>query len=100
MNLAKTLGGVQDYLLNGWHKGHSRLAELDRLIDALEKKEADLEKRLDQETAPLRRRHLKIELKVARMQRMKGVRRRREMESERPPSRVASHSSTMANAVD
>lgn len=100
MNLAKTLGGVQDYLLNGWHKDHSRVTELDQLIDALEKKAADLEKRLDQQTDPLRRRHLKIELKVARMQRIKGIRRRQEIESERPRSRVASHSSTMANAVD
>ena len=100
MNLAKTLGGVQDYLLNAWHKDHSRLAKLDQLLDALEKKAADLEKRLDREKDPLRRRHLKIELKVARMQRTKGIRRRREMASERSPSRVASHSSTTANAIN
>ena len=100
MDLKDFRDKFQDYLSNGWNNKHTRYAELGRLIDALERKETDLEKRLDTESDPLRRRHLKIELKVTRVQRAKGIRRRRELQRESKPRHVPSHSTTMANVVD
>jgi hypothetical protein len=50
--------------------GHS---ELERVLKALEDKEAELQRRLAEEQLPHRRRHLEIELEVVRAQHSKGV---------------------------
>ena len=63
-----------------------RNADLNRLIEALKKKEAELAQRLDREKAPLKRRHLKIELKVAQMQHAKALKRCRELQDDSAPA--------------
>ena len=100
MDLKDIRDDLQDFLRNGWNNRHTRYAELGRLVDALEKKETNLEKRLDMERDPLKRRHLKIELKVTRVQRAKGIRRLRELQPERTPSHIPSHGSTIVNVTD
>ena len=52
------------------HHGHD---ELEQLLDALEKKDAALQRRLETEQQPERRRQLEIELEVTRLQRSKGI---------------------------
>lgn len=47
--------------------------ELGLLLEALDKKDAELQRRLESEQEPLKRRKLEIELEVTRMQRSKGV---------------------------
>lgn len=44
-----------------------------RLLEALEKKDAELQRRLKSEKEPLKRRRLEIEIKVIRLQHSKGV---------------------------
>ena len=47
--------------------------ELEQLLNALEKKDAELQRRLEAEQEPEKRRHLEIELEVTRVQRSKGI---------------------------
>ena len=100
MNLKDIRDSLQDYLHGGWLKDHTRIERLSQLIDALERKEANLEKRLDAERDPLNRRHLKIELKVTRMQLAKGSKRRRELQSETAPDFAPPHTSRVAGVTD
>jgi len=68
MNMKSIRDEIQGYLHSGLFTNHTRSDRLGELMDALQKKEADLEKRLDAAGDSLQRRHLKIELKVTRMQ--------------------------------
>lgn len=79
MNLSKMRDGLQQYLHSAFHRHHGPLAELEQLIVALEKKDTNLQEQLTTEKDPLKRRHLKIELKVTRLQREKGLARRQEL---------------------
>ena len=65
----------------GLHRQDGHGAELDQLIEALKKKDADLEQRLGQERDPIKRRHIKIELQVTRLQYRKGLARRLELQT-------------------
>ena len=80
MKLSTMRDGLRHYLHNGTRTQQGPLAQLDHLIRALEQKEACLQQQLAAETDPARRRHLKIELAVARMQHDKGLARRLELE--------------------
>ncbi len=80
MDLAKLREALQHYL----HRDPSPCAELDRLLSALARQSADLEQRLSQEQDPLQRRHLKIKLKVARLQHRKGIARRLKLQDDCP----------------
>ena len=63
---------------------HRLCGELDRLLEMLAREDADLVKRLSQEQDPVKRRHLKIRLKVNRLQHAKGVARRLELQGHSP----------------
>ena len=47
--------------------------ELEQLLDALERKDAELQRRLETEQEPHKRHHLEIELEVTRLQHSKGI---------------------------
>lgn len=100
MDLKHVRDDLQGYLYGGWFKNHTRYEKLSQLIEALEKREATLEKRLDAEKDPLQRRHLKIELRVTRMQLAKGNKRSRELQDETAPGFVTSHTSKMAGVTN
>lgn len=69
MDLSRIREDLGQYLQ--WNQdGRDRLV---RLLDALEKKDAELQRRLESEQEPLKRRKLQIELEVIRLQRSKGV---------------------------
>ena len=69
------------HLVHRQRDGH---AELEQLLTTLELKEAELQRRLAEEQAPHRRRHLEIELEVVRAQYSKGVARRLELQAAGP----------------
>lgn len=97
----KSIGDdLRQYLHLDWQSNRMRRADLSRLIEALEKREADLQRRLDLEADPLKRRHLKIELQVARMQHAKGVKRRGELQDDSTPAYSPPHGRTVADASD
>lgn len=69
MNLTRLREDLSHYLQ--WpQNGHD---ELDQLLDALERKDEELERRLETEQEPNKRRHLEIQLEVTRLQHSKGV---------------------------
>ena len=82
MDLTKIRDGLNDLVHNGLHRNQDHQAELDQLIEALEQKEADLQQRLAAEKDTIRRHHLKIELKVTRLQHRKGLARRLEQHAQ------------------
>lgn len=47
--------------------------ELEQLLTALERKDAELQRQLETEQEPQKRRHLEIELEVTRLQHSKGI---------------------------
>ena len=100
MNLTGALGDFQHLLSGSGRRNPTRYTRLERLIGALEKKEALLEKRLDRETDAFQRRHLTIELKVTRMQLAKGTRRLRELQKNPRAAYIASHRPTTADVID
>ena len=69
MDLSRIREDLGQYLQRN-QDGHESLVQL---LDALEKKDAELQRRLDSEQEPLKRRKLEIELKVIRLQHSKGV---------------------------
>ena len=98
------LKSIRDDLRHYMHVGspHNRIrcADLNRVIEALGNKEADLELQLGREEDPLKRRHLKIELKVARMQRAKGIERLRILQDDRASAYAPPHGPTVADVTD
>ena len=80
MKFSRMRDGLRQYLHNGMRTQQAPLAQLDHLIEALEQKEALLQQQLAAESDPARRRHLKIELAVARVQHNKGLARRLELQ--------------------
>jgi len=56
---------------NGLHDSGRR--QLDRVLHDLERKQADLQRQLQAETRPAKRRHLLIELRTTQLQHEKGL---------------------------
>ena len=100
MQLKSISDDLRHYLHASWHHDRMREADLNRLIEALEKKAVDLQRRLDLERNPLKRRHLKIELRVARMQHDKGVKRLNELRDDGTSTYAPPHRSTVADVTD
>ena len=69
VNLTRLREDLSHYLQ--WHQNGQN--ELDQLLDALERKDEELKRRLEMEHEPNKRRHLEIELEVTRLQHSKGV---------------------------
>jgi hypothetical protein len=55
-------------------------SRLDQLLDSLTRQDADLQEQLDREQDPVKRRHLRIQLKIIRMQRSKVLDHRLELQ--------------------
>ena len=69
MNLTRLREDLGQYL-HSHQDGHH---ELDQLLNALEKKDAALQRQLEAEQEPQKRHHLEIELQVTRAQLNKGL---------------------------
>lgn len=69
MNLTTIREDLNHYLQRH-QNGHN---ELEQLLGALERKDAELQRRLETEREPNKRRHLEIELEVTRLQHSKGI---------------------------
>ena len=81
MDLTQLRHSLTSLVHHGLHKHNGHRVELDQLIEALEQKDADLQQRLAQEKDPIKRRHIKIELQVTRLQHRKGLARRLELQT-------------------
>lgn len=80
MGIQKLVKKLKAHLAKGKKKDKVSCERIDELLVALAKKEKKLEQKLAKEKDPADRKHLKIELKVARLQLKKGKERRRELE--------------------
>ena len=79
MNLARLRDDLHRYMHDALHRHSGANTDIDRLLHMLEKKDAKLQQQLAEEQDPLKRRHLKIELQVTRLQHKKGLAKRLEM---------------------
>ena len=76
MGIKKLIKDLQHQLSKGEKKGHVPLDRIDDLLAELKKKEKKLEHKLADEDSSSKRKHLKLELKIARLQLKKGKARR------------------------
>lgn len=81
MGIKKLVKHLQQQLAKGEKKGHVSCDRIDDLLLDLGKKEKKLEQKLSDEKNSAKRKHLKLELKIARLQLKKGKKRRAELAS-------------------
>ena len=81
MGIKKLVKHLQEQLAKGGKKGHISCDRIDDLLLELGKKEKKLEHKLSEEKNSAKRKHLKLELKIARLQLKKGKKRRAEISS-------------------
>ena len=79
MGINKLIKNLQDQLAKGEKKGKASLDRIDDLLGELKQKEKKLEHKLDKEKNSSERKHLKLELKIVRVQLKKGKARRAEL---------------------
>lgn len=79
MGIKKLIKNLQKQLSKGEKKGKAPLDRIDDLLLDMAKKERNLEQKLSEEKNPTKRKHLKLELKTARVQLKKGKKRRAEL---------------------
>ncbi len=80
MGLKKLIKNLQHHLAKGEHKDSVSCDQIDELLGRLEKKENKLQRKLAKEKDSAKRKHLKLQIKIASVQRKKGLARRRELE--------------------
>ena len=79
MGIKKLIKNLQKQLAKGEKKGNAPLDRIDDLLLHMAKKERKLEQQLAEEKNPTKRKHLKLEIKMARVQLKKGKKRRAEL---------------------
>ena len=79
MGINKLIKDLQNQLSKGEKKGKAPLDRIDDLLGELKQKEKKLERKLDKEKNSSERKHLKLELKIVRVQLKKGKVRRAEL---------------------
>ena len=83
MGINKLIKNLQNQLSKGEKKGHVSIDRIDDLLDELRKKEKKLEKKLGREKNSSKRKRLKLELKIVRLQLKKGRARRAQLVKKR-----------------
>ncbi len=81
MGIKKILKNLQEQLSKGEKKGHASLDRIDGLLLDLAKKERKLKQKLSKEKDSGKRKHLKLELQIARLELKKSKKRRAELSS-------------------
>ena len=81
MKIEKLVKKLQERLSKGENKKEVSCGRIDKLLSALSKKEKKLEQNLAKEKSSAKRKHLKLDLKVVRLQLKKGRARRTELEA-------------------
>jgi len=79
VGIKKLIKSLQKQLSKGEKKGKAPLDRIDNLLLEMAKKERKLERQLSDEKDPTKRKHLKLEIKMARLQLKKGKKRRAEL---------------------
>ena len=79
MGINKLIKNLQNQLSKGEKKGKVSMDRIDDLLGELKQKEKKLEHKLDKEKNSSERKHLKLELKIVRVQLKKGKVRRAEL---------------------
>jgi Skp family chaperone for outer membrane proteins len=79
VGINKLIKNLQNQLSKGEKKGKASLDRIDDLLGELKQKEKKLEHKLDNEKNSSERKHLKLELKIVRVQLKKGKARRAEL---------------------
>jgi len=80
MGLKKLIKNLQDNLSEGERKNNVACDRIDALLGKLEKKEHQLRRKIAKEKNATKRKHLKLQLKIASVQYKKGKTRRAELE--------------------
>ena len=83
MGINKLIKNLQNQLSKGEKKGKPSLDRIDDLLGELKQKEKKLERKLEHEKNSSKRKHLKLELKIVRVQLKKGKARRAELAKKR-----------------
>lgn len=76
MGLNKLLQSLNDYLNRGEMTASVRCERIDELLARLEVKKKKLEKKLDEENNPSKKKRLKTDIKIVTLQLKKGYKRR------------------------
>lgn len=79
MGIKKLVNNLQEQLSQGDKKGRASLDRIDDLLLDLAKKERKLKEKLSEEKNSSKRKHLKLEIKIAHLQLKKGKKRRAEL---------------------
>ena len=79
MGIKKLIKDLQKQLSKSEQKDNAPLDHIDQLLLDLAKKERKLEKKLSEEKNSSKRKHLKLEMKILRLQLKKGQKRRAEL---------------------
>ena len=80
MGLKKLIKNLQNNLNEGKRKNNLSCDRIDALLGKLEKKENQLRRKIAKEKNATKRKHLKLQLKIASVQYKKGKARRAELE--------------------
>jgi hypothetical protein len=83
VGIRKLIKNLQKQLAKSEKKGKAPLDRIDDLLLEMAKKERKLEQQLSEEKNPTKRKHLKLEIKMARLQLKKGKKRRAELAAKR-----------------
>ena len=79
MGLEKLIKNLKMQLGKGEQGKSGAIKRIDSLLEQLAKKQNKLKRKIDGEKNPSRRKKLKLELKIASLQRKKGLSRRKEL---------------------
>lgn len=79
MGIKKLVKHLQEQLSKSDKKGRASLDSIDELLLDLAKKEKKLKEKLSKENNSSKRKHLKLEIKIARAELKKGKKRRAEL---------------------
>lgn len=83
MGIKKLIKDLQKQLSKSEQKDNAPLDHIDQLLLDLAKKERKLEKKLSEEKNSSKRKDLKLEIKIARLQLKKGKKRRTQLAKKR-----------------
>ena len=83
MGIEKLIKDLQKQLSKSEQKDNAPLDHIDQLLLDLAKKERKLEKKLSEEKNSRKRKDLKLEIKIARLQLKKGKKRRTQLAKKR-----------------
>jgi hypothetical protein len=81
MKFEKLLDNLNEYLNKGEKKKKVQCDRIDELLGKLEEKRKKLEKKLEDEKNPTKKKRLSTDLKIVTLQLKKGNKRRRELEN-------------------